>query len=199
MISYFERISIPMSDAPDPLSSPPSGPAAPPLREHLEFKAVLLLVFMLVLVLGSAVYVMYARGVFDSTQKLILVAEDSEGVVVGMDLTFSGFPIGRVRRIELADDGKARIVVDVSSKDAHWLRVSSVFTIPDISVVLKVGLAHAGEFGGIEQTQRAKSEIVTQLPADAVVTATWPVPGGGSPRHGQPERRRQIPVAVGAL
>ena len=118
-----------MSDAPDPLPSPPSGPAAPPLREHLEFKAVLLLVFMLVLVLGSAVYVMYARGVFESTQKLILVAEDSEGVVVGMDLTFSGFPIGRVRRIELADDGKARIVVDVSSKDAHWLRVSSVFTL----------------------------------------------------------------------
>jgi UDP-N-acetylmuramoyl-tripeptide--D-alanyl-D-alanine ligase len=34
---------------------------------------------------------------------------------------------------------------------------------PDISVVLKVGLAHAGEFGGIEETQRAKSEIVTEL------------------------------------
>ena len=109
-----------MSDATDPL---------PPPREHLEFKAVLLLVFMLVLVLGSALYVMYARGLFESTQKLILVAEDSEGVVVGMDLTFSGFPIGRVRRIELADDGKARVVVDVSSKDAHWLRVSSVFTL----------------------------------------------------------------------
>ena len=118
-----------MSDAPDPLLTQPSGPAAPQPREHLEFKAVLLLVFMLVLVLGSAVYVMYARGIFDSTQKLILVAEDSEGVVVGMDLTFSGFPIGRVRRIELADDGKARVVVDVSRKDAHWLRVSSVFTL----------------------------------------------------------------------
>jgi UDP-N-acetylmuramoyl-tripeptide--D-alanyl-D-alanine ligase len=40
--------------------------------------------------------------------------------------------------------------------------------VPDISVVLKVGLAHAGEFGGIEATQRAKSEIVTALPATAV-------------------------------
>ncbi|HEY0261277.1 MAG TPA: UDP-N-acetylmuramoyl-tripeptide--D-alanyl-D-alanine ligase, partial [Lacisediminihabitans sp.] len=39
---------------------------------------------------------------------------------------------------------------------------------PDISVVLKVGLAHAGEFGGIEVTQRAKAEIVTELPSDAV-------------------------------
>ncbi len=34
--------------------------------------------------------------------------------------------------------------------------------------MLKVGLAHAGEFGGIEATQRAKSEMVTDLPADAV-------------------------------
>jgi len=49
--------------------------------------------------------------------------------VVGMDMTFSGFPIGRVRRIELADEGNARIVVDVARKDAHWLRVSSVFTL----------------------------------------------------------------------
>lgn len=40
--------------------------------------------------------------------------------------------------------------------------------MPDISVVLKVGLAHAGEFGGIEATQRAKSEIVRDLPATAV-------------------------------
>ena len=89
----------------------------------------LLLAFMLVLVLGSALYVMYARGVFESTQKLVLMSEDSEGVVVGMNMTFSGFPIGRVRRIELAGDGKVRILVDVASKDAHWLRESSVFTV----------------------------------------------------------------------
>ena len=89
----------------------------------------LLLSFMLALVVASALYVMYARGMFESTQKLVLLSEDSEGVVVGMNLTFSGFPIGRVRRIELADDGKARIVVDVASKDAHWLRQSSVFTV----------------------------------------------------------------------
>ena len=124
-----------MSDSADPLLSPPPelpGATEPLSRlsdERLEFRAVLLLVFMLALVVGSALYVMYARGVFESTQKLVLMAEDSEGVVVGMNLTFSGFPIGRVRHIELAEDGKARIVVDVSSKDAHWLRTSSVFTL----------------------------------------------------------------------
>ena len=121
-----------MSDSPDPLLSPPpdlAGAAGRLSNERLEFRAVLLLAFMLALIVGSAMYVMYARGMFESTQKLVLMAEDSEGVVVGMNLTFSGFPIGRVRHIELAEDGKARIVVDVSSKDAHWLRTSSVFTL----------------------------------------------------------------------
>ncbi|GAB4176563.1 MAG: hypothetical protein OHK0026_09530 [Rhodocyclaceae bacterium] len=87
------------------------------------------MVFMLVLVCGSALYVLYARGVFESTQRLVLVADDSEGVVAGMDLTFAGFPIGRVRRIELAEDGKARILIDVAARDAHWLRTSSIFTL----------------------------------------------------------------------
>ena len=117
-----------MSDPQDPLLTPSRSPAAP-ITQHLEFKAVLLLTFMLLLVVSAALYVMYARGVFESNQKLVLMADDSEGVVVGMDLTFSGFPIGRVRRIELADDGKARILLDVASKDAHWLRESSVFTL----------------------------------------------------------------------
>ena len=120
------------SDSPSDLPYPPDAkqsPALPPPPERLEFKAVLLLGFMLALIVSAALYVMYARGLFDNTQELVLVSEDSEGVVVGMNLTFSGFPIGRVRRIELAEDGKARIVVDVASKDAHWLRKSSVFTM----------------------------------------------------------------------
>lgn len=104
-------------------------PPLPPDVANLDLKARLLLLFMALLLVGSAAFVLYARGVFDVTQRLVLVAEDSEGVVVGMDLTFSGFPIGRVSRIELAEDGKARILVDVSAKDAHWLRTSSIFTL----------------------------------------------------------------------
>ncbi|MHB1200417.1 MAG: MlaD family protein [Polaromonas sp.] len=116
-----------MSSPNDPL--PPAAVQSPAQVNNLELKARLLLVFMLLLVLGSAVYVLYARGAFDATQKLVLMADDSEGVVVGMDLTFSGFPIGRVRRIELAEDGKVRILVDVTARDAHWLRTSSIFTL----------------------------------------------------------------------
>ncbi len=96
---------------------------------HLRLKAFALLAFTLLLVVGSALYLLYARGAFEPTQRLVLKADDSEGVAVGMDMTFSGFPIGRVRRVELAGDGSARILIDVPKKDAHWLRESSVFTL----------------------------------------------------------------------
>ena len=102
---------------------------ASPSARNLEFKATLLLVVMLLLVAGTVVYVLYARGAFEESQRLVLIADDSEGVTVGMDLTFSGFPVGRVRRIELAQDGVARIIIEVPRKDARWLRVSSVFTL----------------------------------------------------------------------
>ena len=52
---------------------------------HLEFKARLLLLFTVVLVAAAPVFLLYARGVFEPTQTLVLTAEDSEGVVVGME------------------------------------------------------------------------------------------------------------------
>ena len=105
----------------------PDVPAEP--VANVETKAVILLVLIMALIVTFLLYVMYARGVFESTQRLVLVADNSEGVIPGMDMTFSGFPIGRVQRVELAADGKARILVDVPRKDAKWLRSSSVFTM----------------------------------------------------------------------
>jgi len=126
------------------------APAEP--VQHVEIKAVILLVLMSALIVTFLLYVMYARGVFETTQRLVLVSDDSEGVIPGMDMTFSGFPIGRVQRVELAPDGKARILVDVPKKDAKWLRVSSVFTM---------------ERGMVGDTKiKAFSGILTDAPLD---------------------------------
>lgn len=120
-----------MTDTRRPPPDPWDGEEIEALRPvaHLRAKALGLLLFTLALVVGSALYLLYSRGVFEPTQRLVLTADDSEGVSVGMDMTFSGFPIGRVRRIELAQDGNVRILIDVPRKDAHWLRESSVFTL----------------------------------------------------------------------
>ena len=119
---------MPMEEKPDTPVSNSEPTATRPVR-NLEFKAALLLAFTVLLVAGSVLYLLYARGVFQATQTLVLVTEDSEGVVVGMDMTFAGFPIGRVRRVELAPTGNVRIILDIAQKDAHWLRTSSVFTL----------------------------------------------------------------------
>lgn len=101
---------------------------AVPIR-YLQFKVALLLALTLVLSAAFVGYVLYARGVFENTQRVVLVTDDSNGVSVGMPLSFKGFAIGRVRGIELGDDARVRINIDVPKKNARWLRTSSVFTI----------------------------------------------------------------------
>lgn len=103
--------------------------AQPDEPKHVELKAMILLAAIGILVVAFIGYVMHARGVFEPTQRLVLLAEDSSGVIPGMDMTFAGFPIGRVNQVELSPEGKVRILVDVQSKDAKWLRTSSVFTL----------------------------------------------------------------------
>lgn len=124
-------------------SEPKLGSSSQP--PNIEFKVTLLIIVMVLLMLGSLVYVMYARGVFESTQRVVLIADDSEGVIVGMDLTFSGFPIGRVQRVELSDEGKARIIIEVAREDTKWLRTSSVFTMERSMV----GSSHLHVYSGV--------------------------------------------------
>jgi phospholipid/cholesterol/gamma-HCH transport system substrate-binding protein len=112
---------------PGPEPQPPQS--AGPIPKNLTFRAGLLLGLTVFIAIGFVLYVLYARGVFEATQKLTLISDNAEGVSLGMDLTFSGFPIGRVTRIELGDDGRARIEVRIPLKDARWLKKSSIFTL----------------------------------------------------------------------
>jgi phospholipid/cholesterol/gamma-HCH transport system substrate-binding protein len=112
---------------------------------HVELKARILLVLIGALILTFALYVMYARGVFEPTQRLYLVTDNSEGVAPGTDLSFAGFPIGRVSHVDLGKDGKVMISVDVPRRDAKWLRISSVFTL-ERSLV---GETHLRAYSGV--------------------------------------------------
>ena len=66
------------------------------------------------------------------------------------------------------DQNTRFLVIEMGASGFGEIARTVAIAMPDISVVLKVGLAHAGEFGGIEATRRAKAEILTELPADAV-------------------------------
>ena len=100
-----------------------------PRVKHLGLKVGVILTLIPVMAIGLLLYSLYARGVFDRTQALTLLAADAEGVAVGMPIMFSGFPIGQVSSMALDERGRVRIEVRIKVKDARWLRTSSEFSL----------------------------------------------------------------------
>ena len=104
------------------------------MPRSMGIKVGMLLAFTIMVIGGFVGYVLYARGTFEDTQRLRLITDNAEGISVGTDLMFSGFPIGRVRAIRLQEDGKVRINVRVPLSEAKWLRTSTIFII-DVPLV----------------------------------------------------------------
>lgn len=71
-----------------------------------------------------------------------------------------GAPISMLR----IDDDTEYLVVEMGAAGPGEIARLVDIARPDTGVVLKVGLAHAGGFGGIEGTRAAKAEMVTDLP-----------------------------------
>ena len=107
----------------------PAELAAALLPRNLGVKVGILIAVTVMVIGGFVLYVLYARGVFEQTQRLVLITDNAEGVSLGADLTFAGFPVGRVRSIDLRDDGKVRIGIRVPLSEAKWLRESSIFVV----------------------------------------------------------------------
>ena len=105
------------------------APVRAPLIKNLEFKVGLLLAVTVLLVLGISVYALYARGYFEQRIHIKLTAPNAEGVTVGMPISFSGFPIGEVTKLDLTEDAKVLLEVAIPKKDAKWLRHNSQFVL----------------------------------------------------------------------
>lgn len=61
------------------------------------------------------------------------------------------------------------LVTEMGAGGHGSIRYLAEIAEPNIGVVLKVGMAHAGEFGGIEQTAKIKSELVQAITEDGLV------------------------------
>jgi UDP-N-acetylmuramoyl-tripeptide--D-alanyl-D-alanine ligase len=59
------------------------------------------------------------------------------------------------------------LVVELGADGLGSIEYLAKIARPDIGVLLKIGMAHAGEFGGIETTLRIKSELARELGPDA--------------------------------
>lgn len=75
-----------------------------------------------------------------------------------------GLPLTALR----ADAGTRHLVLEMGARGIGHIRYLAELTPPHIGVVLNVGTAHVGEFGGREQIAVAKGELVEALPEDGV-------------------------------
>ncbi|MFP8907589.1 UDP-N-acetylmuramoyl-tripeptide--D-alanyl-D-alanine ligase [Streptomyces atacamensis] len=63
-----------------------------------------------------------------------------------------------------AEEGTRHLVLEMGARGIGHIRYLTELTPPRIGVVLNVGSAHIGEFGGREQIALAKGELVESLP-----------------------------------
>ena len=102
-----------------------------------------------------------------TTKNLLRAILGAVGPTVAPEGAFNNHIGAPLSMLGIDEETRYLLVEMGASGTGHIKRLVDI-AMPDISVVLKVGLAHAGEFGGIDATQRAKAEIVTSLPASAV-------------------------------
>ncbi|MFZ8912950.1 MAG: Mur ligase family protein, partial [Burkholderiaceae bacterium] len=67
------------------------------------------------------------------------------------------------------------LVLEYGAAGLGSISALSSWTKPDISAVLKVGLAHAGQWGGIEVTAKIKAELVADAQSAVLLNADDPI------------------------
>ncbi len=102
-----------------------------------------------------------------TTKNMLRAILELEGPTVAPPGSFNNHVGAPVSMLGIESDTRF-LIVEMGASGAGEIARLVAMAKPDIGVVLKVGLAHAGEFGGIEATQRAKAEMVTDLTAEAV-------------------------------
>jgi UDP-N-acetylmuramoyl-tripeptide--D-alanyl-D-alanine ligase len=102
-----------------------------------------------------------------STKNMLRTILSRVGETVAPEGSFNNHVGAPISMLRITADTRFLVVEMGASGIGHIAKLVRIAE-PDVGVVLKVGLAHAGEFGGIEATERAKSEMVTDLPATAV-------------------------------
>jgi len=101
-----------------------------------------------------------------STKNMLRTILEQHGETVAPQGSFNNHVGAPVSMLRITHETRYLVVEMGASGTGHIAKLVSIAE-PDVGVVLKVGLAHAGEFGGIEATQKAKSEMVTDLPSTA--------------------------------
>lgn len=99
-----------------------------------------------------------------TTKDLLAGILAAEGPTVSPQGSYNG-EVGVPLTVFKADAGTRYLVIEMGATGVGHISYLADMVRPDIGVVLCVGTAHAGEFGGVENIALAKGELVEALPA----------------------------------
>ncbi|MFC6882903.1 MULTISPECIES: UDP-N-acetylmuramoyl-tripeptide--D-alanyl-D-alanine ligase [Actinomadura] len=97
-----------------------------------------------------------------STKDLIAQVVSRAGPTVAPAGSFNN-EIGLPLTVLRADEGTRYLVLEMGARGVGHIAYLTGIARPDVGVVLNVGTAHIGEFGGQEMVARAKGEMVEAL------------------------------------
>lgn len=118
---------------------------------------------------GSDLRVIGVTGSVGKTTTKDLLAQlcGSVGPTIAPVRSFNN-EIGLPLTVLRADESTRFLVLEMGASGLGHLTYLTRIAPPDVAVVLVVGQAHIGEFGGIEAVAKAKAEIVEGLASDGV-------------------------------
>lgn len=97
-----------------------------------------------------------------TTKDLLAGVLAAQGNTVAPQGSYNG-EIGVPLTVFSADTSTRYLVIEMGATGVGHIRYLADMVKPDIGVVLAVGTAHAGEFGGVENIARAKGELLEGL------------------------------------
>jgi len=104
-----------------------------------------------------------------TTKNLLAAVLEQLGETISPKASFNNEVGAPITMLKVTEDSRF-LVAEMGASGIGEIARLVRMARPDIGVVLKVGLAHAGEFGGIEATVTAKTEMVSDLlPEDVAV------------------------------
>ncbi|MDO7881829.1 UDP-N-acetylmuramoyl-tripeptide--D-alanyl-D-alanine ligase [Salinibacterium soli] len=102
-----------------------------------------------------------------TTKNMLRAILEREGPTVAPFGSFNNH-VGAPISMLAVDEQTRYLVVEMGASAIGEIASLISIVTPDVGIVLKVGLAHVGEFGGPDAVETAKSEMVTDLPESAV-------------------------------
>jgi len=99
------------------------------MTKHVELKVGVFVVVTTLIILSAILYLAYSKGFFSTEHTFTIFSKSGEELTEGMPIYFSGFNIGRIKKLELSDRGLVLVKISIPTQHVKWIRSSSIFSI----------------------------------------------------------------------